>query len=159
MLWRNFNKWRIHNEKKFCVLNDNYIYPLTIIKRNSNLSTCIQCWKFPQVRRSEAVNFGGGLGTFCWFFFNFMFMIWDSRHEDLQLFWLSFKPCIHSQFMYKSHKIQHGKIITAVVNGSWMYCRIPGVESERSSNADVGVEMIIGLCLATIQCLSLPDHL
>ena len=50
-----------------------------------------QCWKFPQVRRSEADNFGGGPGTFCWFLFNFMFMIWDSRHEDLQLFLLSFK--------------------------------------------------------------------
>ena len=33
------------------------------------------------------VFFGGGPGTFCWFFFNLMFMIWDSRHEDLQLFW------------------------------------------------------------------------
>ena len=53
-----------------------------------------QCWKFPQVRRSEADNFGGGLGTFCWFFFNFMFIICDSRHEDLQLFWLSFQHCI-----------------------------------------------------------------
>ena len=50
-----------------------------------------QCWKFPQVRRSEADNFGEGLGTFCWFFFNFMFIICDSRHEDLQLFWLSFQ--------------------------------------------------------------------
>ena len=50
-----------------------------------------QCWKFPQVRRSEADNFGGGPETFCWFFFKFMFMIWDSRHEDLQLFRLSFK--------------------------------------------------------------------
>ena len=50
-----------------------------------------QCWKFPLVRQSEADNFGGGPGTFCWFFFNFMFMIWDSWHEDLQLFWLSFK--------------------------------------------------------------------
>ena len=50
-----------------------------------------QCWKFPQVRRSEADNFGGGPETFCWFFFNFIFMIWDSSHEDLQLFWLSFK--------------------------------------------------------------------
>ena len=29
-----------------------------------------QCWKFPQVRRSEADNFGGGPGTFCWFFLN-----------------------------------------------------------------------------------------
>ena len=24
-----------------------------------------QCWKFPQVRQSEADNFGGGPGTFC----------------------------------------------------------------------------------------------
>ena len=39
----------------------------------------------------SADNFGGRSETFCWFFFNFMFMIWDSRHEDLQLFWLSFK--------------------------------------------------------------------
>ena len=50
-----------------------------------------QCWKFPQARQSEADNFGGGPGTFCWFFFNFMFMIWHSRHEDVQLFWLSLK--------------------------------------------------------------------
>ena len=34
-----------------------------------------QCWKFPQVRWSEADNFGGGPGTSCWFFFNFIFMI------------------------------------------------------------------------------------
>ena len=52
----------------------------------------MQCWKFPQVRRSEADNFGG----FWWSFFNFMFMIWDSRHEDLQLFWLSFRHCIYA---------------------------------------------------------------
>ena len=45
-----------------------------------------QCWKFPQVRQSEADNFGGGPGTFCWFSLNLMFMIWDSNHEDLQLF-------------------------------------------------------------------------
>ena len=50
-----------------------------------------QCWKFPQVRWPEADNFGGGPGTFSWFFFNFMFVICDSRHEDLQIFWLSFK--------------------------------------------------------------------
>ena len=30
-----------------------------------------QCWKFPQVHRSEADNFGRGLGTFCWFFSKF----------------------------------------------------------------------------------------
>ena len=51
----------------------------------------LQCWKFPQVRQPEADSFGGGAATFCWFFFNFMFMIGDSRHEDLQLFWLSLK--------------------------------------------------------------------
>ena len=50
-----------------------------------------QRWKFPQVCQSEADNFGGGLGTFCWFFFNFMFMICDSSHEELKLFWLSVK--------------------------------------------------------------------
>ena len=38
----------------------------------------------------EAGNFGGGLGTFRWFFLNFMFMIWDSRYVDLQFFdWVS----------------------------------------------------------------------
>ena len=51
-----------------------------------------QCWKYPQVRQSEADNFGG-LGTFCYFFFDFMFMIWDSRLEDLQLFLLNFQHC------------------------------------------------------------------
>ena len=49
-----------------------------------------QCWKFSLVRQSEADNFAGGPGTFYWFFFNFKLMIWDSRHEDLQLFdWVS----------------------------------------------------------------------
>ena len=55
----------------------------------------MHCWRFPQVRKFEADNFEGGLGNFCWFFFNFMFMIWDSRHEDLQLFWLNFKHWLH----------------------------------------------------------------
>ena len=59
------------------------------------LTNPMQCWKFPQVRQSEVDNFVGGLGTFCWFFFNFMLMIWDWRHEDLQLFWLSFKHWPH----------------------------------------------------------------
>ena len=52
---------------------------------------CNQCWKFPLTCQSEADNFGGGPGTFWWFFFNSMFMIWDSGRQDLQLFWLSFK--------------------------------------------------------------------
>ena len=46
--------------------------------------------------------------------------------------------------MYKSHKIQHGKIITAVVE-----CIIES--GKTSSNAEVGVEMIMGLCLATFE--------
>ena len=50
-----------------------------------------QCWKFPQARRPEADNFRGGPETFCWFFFNFMIIIWDSRHEDLQLFLTEFQ--------------------------------------------------------------------
>ena len=50
-----------------------------------------QCWKFVPVRQSKADNFGGAPETFCWFFFHFMFSAWDSRHEDLQLFLLSFK--------------------------------------------------------------------
>ena len=61
-------------------------------------TTCHQCWKFSQDRQSEADNFGGGPGTFCRFFFNFiifMFMIWDSRHEGLQLFRPSFKHCLY----------------------------------------------------------------
>ena len=29
--------------------------------------------------------------NFCWLSFNFKFMIWDSSHEDRQLFWLSFQ--------------------------------------------------------------------
>ena len=32
-----------------------------------------------------------GLGTFCSFFLDFMFMIWDSRHEELQLFLTDFQ--------------------------------------------------------------------
>ena len=51
----------------------------------------IQCSKLLPVRLPEADNFGGGPGTFFKIFFNFMFMIWDSRQEDWQLFWLSFE--------------------------------------------------------------------
>ena len=57
--------------------------------------TCIhlylQCSKLLPVCLPEADNFGGGPGTFLKIFFNFMFMIWDSRQEDWQLFWLSFE--------------------------------------------------------------------
>ena len=50
-----------------------------------------QCSKLLPVRQPEADNFGGGPVTFLKLFFNFMFMIWDSRQQDWQLFWLSFE--------------------------------------------------------------------
>ena len=50
----------------------------------------VQCSKLLPVRQLEADNFGGGLETF-WKLFNFMFMIWDSRQQDWQLFLLSFE--------------------------------------------------------------------
>ena len=53
--------------------------------------------------------------------------------------------------MYKSHAIQHGKIITAVVECIAGSGKMQDLV-KRSSNADVGVEMIVGLCLATIEC-------
>ena len=64
-----------------------------------------QCWKFPQVSRSEADNFVGGLGTFCWFFFNFMFMIWDDLRFKTQgpttllteFQTLYMRTCVHSK--------------------------------------------------------------
>ena len=49
-----------------------------------------QCSKLLPVRLPEADNFGGGPGTFFKIFFNFMFMIWDSRQEDWQLFLTEF---------------------------------------------------------------------
>ena len=52
-----------------------------------------QCSKLLPVRLPKAENFGGGPATFFKIFFNFMFMIWDSRQEDWQLFWLSFEHC------------------------------------------------------------------
>ena len=54
--------------------------------QTNNSSHRWQCWKLPQVRQSKADNFWMRTENFCWFFFNFMFMIWDSSHEDLQLF-------------------------------------------------------------------------
>ena len=59
-------------------------------------SICPQCSKLLPVRLPEADNFWGGPGTFLKICFNFMFMIWDSRQEDWQLFWLSFEHCTPS---------------------------------------------------------------
>ena len=53
---------------------------------NLNIYALYQCSKLLPVHLPEAGNFGGGLGTFFEIFFNFMFMIWDSRQEDWQLF-------------------------------------------------------------------------
>ena len=72
-----------HNLSGLLLANWNWLHPVVIAFNTlSPVEFYIQwygehqCWKFPQVRRSEADNFGGGQGTFCWFFFNFMFMIW-----------------------------------------------------------------------------------
>ena len=51
-----------------------------IFDNKSPLAEHTQCWKFAPVRQSKADNFGGGPGTFCWIFFNSMFVIWDSRY-------------------------------------------------------------------------------
>ena len=50
-----------------------------------------QCWKFPQVRQSEADNFEGGPGTFCWFFFQFY--VYDLRFKAWgpTTFWAEFQ--------------------------------------------------------------------
>ena len=54
-----------------------------------------QCSKLLPVRLPEADNFEGGPGTFLKIFLNLMFMIWDSRQEDWQLFWLSFEHWVY----------------------------------------------------------------
>ena len=57
-------------------------------------SNCyMQCSKLLPVRQPEADNFGGGLGTLFKLYINFMFMVWDSRQQDWQLFLLSFEHC------------------------------------------------------------------
>ena len=60
----------------------------------SRAESCGQSWKFPQVRRSEADNFGGGPRTFCWFFFNLMFTDpptpWPALQDSSTLIWGTF---------------------------------------------------------------------
>ena len=88
------------NRQRNCRKHDQYFWIKHVkwlIKAIGGGGGYSQCWKFPQVLWSEAENFGGGPGTFCWFFFNFMFMICDSRHEDLQLFWFSFTHWLQQQ--------------------------------------------------------------
>ena len=77
----------------------------------------------------DVCNFGGGLGSFGWFFFNFMFMIWDSRHEDLQLFWRSFKHCywpfvrgIHWSLVDSLHKDQWRWALIFSLMCTWTNC-------------------------------------
>ena len=90
------SSWTVHqNEqaaKNYVIRYIHAEFP-TVVSCSLSLGTGYgnqQCWKFPQVRQSEADKFGGGLATFCWFFLNFMFMIWNSRLKDLQLFdWVS----------------------------------------------------------------------
>ena len=71
-----------------------------------------QCSKLLPVRQPEAGNFGGGLGNFFKLFFNLMFMIWDSRQQDWQLFWLSFEhwfcAIYHDIFRHKTKRLWMG---------------------------------------------------
>ena len=74
-----------------------YIYKKNDVNKNIPFNSLIhiwQCSKLLPVRQPEADNFGGGPETFLKLFFNFMFMIWDSRQQVWQLFWLSFEHCI-----------------------------------------------------------------
>ena len=75
-----------------CITRPQWVNPSQLTE------ACIQCWKMeiptgPPVRGQQLWR---RTRNFFSFFFNFMSMIWDSRHEDLQLFWLSFKHCIHT---------------------------------------------------------------
>ena len=63
-------------------------YVLTLV----NFTYHIQRSKLLPIHQPKADKFGG-LGTFLKLFFNFMFMIWDSRQQRLQLFLLSFEHC------------------------------------------------------------------
>ena len=84
----------LHSHKKTQSI---YFKPVVLHNLTRAVSDCLirplQCSKLLPVRQPEADNFGGGPGTFLKLFFNFMFMIWDSRQQDWQLFWLSFEPC------------------------------------------------------------------
>ena len=104
-------KW-FCNAKNMQWYYDN-IQNLAIMCTASIIIIAIQCWKFTPVCPSEADNFGVGPGTFCWIFFNFIFMIWDSRQEDLRLFWLSFKHCSHSHSLWISNScLTHCGLVT-----------------------------------------------
>ena len=48
----------------------------------------------------KQTNLEGDLEFFLKIFFNFMFMIWDSRQRDWQFFWLSFEHWIGAQLIF-----------------------------------------------------------
>ena len=101
------------------------------------------CW-------SKADSFEGGPGTFCWFFFNFMFMIWDSRHEDLQLFWPRFKVASSktAQYMYKHVKVLSiGSMNTPFKLGQYHACRCPDWHSQRHTIKIHDIDYKIGRLL------------
>ena len=64
-------------------------------------STYNQCWKFPQVRQSEADNFGREPGTFCWFFSSNLCLWFEIQGiRTYNYFWLSFKHCIQQTWVW-----------------------------------------------------------
>ena len=85
--------WRHHGEF--------LLAPSTLRPCNTSIRYGLSCSKLLPVRLPEADNFGGGPGTFLIIFFNFIFMIWDSRQEDWQLFWLSFEHKLSSPMRHQ----------------------------------------------------------
>ena len=69
-----------------------------------------QCSKLLLVRQPEAGGFGGGPGTFYKIFLNFMFIIWDSRQQDWQHFWLSLNTTSVT-YKPKYNKLHTGKLL------------------------------------------------
>ena len=76
----------------------------------------IQCSKLLPVRQPEADNFGGGPGTFKKLFSNFMFMIWDSRQQDWQLFWLGFEHCLNIDRLVWHYHSAHSRCGVSTAN-------------------------------------------
>ena len=87
------NKSWLVNTASFCysVVHREKISTIHLLFIINEKSRIYQCSKFMPVHHSVTDSFEVVPGTFCWFFFKLMFMIWDSRHADLQLFLLSFR--------------------------------------------------------------------
>ena len=106
----------LKNRFTFCGVNTNFgqqcappaYYHLTpIVSKGKHCSlikykyTVFQITASPSARSRQFWR-----RTFFKLFFNFMFMIWDSRQQDWQLFWLSFEHWIH-RMQFDQIQIHH----------------------------------------------------